>query len=51
MDNARLVERERERQRLEQELSIARTIQQALLPHGLNDYPHLAVTGVHYPCH
>jgi serine phosphatase RsbU (regulator of sigma subunit) len=51
MDNARLVERERERQRLEQELSIARTIQQALLPHGLTDYPHLAVTGAHYPCH
>lgn len=51
MDNARLVLRERERQRLEQELSIARTIQQALLPHGLTDFPHLAVTGVHYPCH
>jgi phosphoserine phosphatase RsbU/P len=51
LDNARLVERERERQRLEQELSIARTIQQALLPHGLNDYPHLLVTGVHHPCH
>ena len=51
LDNARLVERERERQRLEQELSIARNIQQALLPHGLTDFPHLAVTGVHYPCH
>jgi len=51
LDNARLVERERERQRLEQELSIARSIQQALLPQGLNDFPHLAVTGVHYPCH
>ncbi len=51
LDNARLVERERERQRLEQELSIARSIQQALLPHGLSDFPHLAVTGVHYPCH
>ncbi len=51
MDNARLVERERERQRLEQELSIARTIQQALLPKNLNDCPHLAVTGVNYPCH
>jgi phosphoserine phosphatase RsbU/P len=51
MDNARLVERERERQRLEQELSIARTIQQALLPQNLNDCPHLAVTGVNYPCH
>ena len=51
LDNARLVEQERERQRLEQELSIARDIQQALLPRGLNDFPHLAVTGVQYPCH
>lgn len=51
LDNARLVARERERQRLEQELTIARQIQQALLPHGLKDFPHLAVTGVHYPCH
>ena len=50
LDNARLVEQERERQRLEQELSIARTIQQALVPHGLHDFPHLAVTGVHNPC-
>ena len=51
LDNARLVERERERQRMEQELSIARDIQQALLPQGLRDFPHLTVTGVHYPCH
>jgi len=51
LDNARLVERERERQRLEQELNIARDIQQALLPHGLNDFPHLAVTGIQNPCH
>jgi sigma-B regulation protein RsbU (phosphoserine phosphatase) len=51
LDNARLVERERERRRLEQELSIARDIQQALLPQGLQDYPHLAVTGMHRPCH
>jgi serine phosphatase RsbU (regulator of sigma subunit) len=51
LDNARLVERERERQRLEQELSIARTIQQALLPQGAHDLPHLAVTGMHYPCY
>ena len=35
LDNARLVERERQRQRLEQELSIAREIQQALLPSQL----------------
>jgi serine phosphatase RsbU (regulator of sigma subunit) len=51
LDNARLVERERERQRLEQELSIAREIQQALVPQGLQDYPHLAVMGIHRPCH
>jgi phosphoserine phosphatase RsbU/P len=51
LDNARLVQRERERQRLEQELSIARSIQQALLPQGLSDFPHLAVSGVQYPCH
>lgn len=51
LDNARLVARERDRQRLEQELSIAREIQRALLPKGLNDFPYLAMTGVQYPCH
>ena len=50
LDNARLVERERERQRLEQEIGIARDIQQALLPKNFKDYPHLAVTGVNFPC-
>jgi phosphoserine phosphatase RsbU/P len=50
LDNARLVEQERQRERLEQELSIARDIQQALLPVGFRDFPHLAVTGVNYPC-
>ncbi|MFC5863479.1 SpoIIE family protein phosphatase [Acidicapsa dinghuensis] len=51
LDNANLVARERERQRLEQELSIAREIQMALLPRGLDSYPHLAITSVHRPCH
>jgi phosphoserine phosphatase RsbU/P len=51
LDNARLVERERQRQRLEQELSIAREIQQALLPRGFRDFPHLAISGVNTPCH
>lgn len=51
LDNARLVERERERQRLDQELSIAREIQQALMPKGLHDFSHLAVTGTHLPCY
>jgi serine phosphatase RsbU (regulator of sigma subunit) len=50
LDNARLVERERGRQRMEQEMSIAREIQQALLPHGFRDYPHLAVSGINFPC-
>lgn len=50
LDNARLVERERERQRLEQEINIARDIQQALLPRNFPDHPHFAVTGVNFPC-
>ena len=50
LDNARLVEYERQRQRLEQELSIAREIQQALLPRGFRDFPHLTVSGVNVPC-
>src|SRR5450432_4296239 len=50
LDNARLVEYERQRQRLEQELIIARDIQQALLPRGFRDFPHLAVSGINIPC-
>jgi sigma-B regulation protein RsbU (phosphoserine phosphatase) len=50
LDNARLVARERERQRFEQELNIARDIQQALLPRNFRDYPHLSVTGCNFPC-
>jgi sigma-B regulation protein RsbU (phosphoserine phosphatase) len=51
LDNSRLIERERERQRLEQELNIAREIQQALVPQGMQDFPHLTVTGTHHPCY
>jgi serine phosphatase RsbU (regulator of sigma subunit) len=50
LDNARLVERERERQRFDQEIQIARDIQQALLPRGFRDFPHLEAAGVNYPC-
>ena len=50
LDNARLVERERERQRLEQELSIARDIQRALHPCRFRDFPHLAIAGTNSPC-
>ncbi len=50
LDNARLVERERERQRMEQEINIARDIQQALLPKDFREYSHLAVSGVNFPC-
>jgi sigma-B regulation protein RsbU (phosphoserine phosphatase) len=49
LDNARLVEHERQRQRLEQEISIARDIQRALLPRGFRDFPHLAITGTTTP--
>jgi serine phosphatase RsbU (regulator of sigma subunit) len=51
LENARLIERERERERLEQELSIAREIQQALVPQGLQDFPNFSITGVHRPCY
>jgi phosphoserine phosphatase RsbU/P len=50
LDNARLVEKERERQRLEQEIGIARDIQQALLPKNFREYPFLSVSGVNFPC-
>src|SRR5438309_4567849 len=50
LDNARLVERERERQRLEQEINIARDILQALLPRNFPNTPNCCVTGVNFPC-
>ncbi len=50
MDNARLLERERERERMDQELVIARDIQQALLPRAFHRSPHLQVTGVNQSC-
>lgn len=50
LDNARLVEHERERQRLAHEINIAREIQQALLPRGFRDFQHLTITGVNSPC-
>jgi sigma-B regulation protein RsbU (phosphoserine phosphatase) len=50
LNNARLVEREREQRRIEHELDLAREIQQGLVPQGLRDFPHLAVSGLHIPC-
>jgi sigma-B regulation protein RsbU (phosphoserine phosphatase) len=50
MDNARLVARERERQRLEQELGIAREIQQALLPREFGQSRFLQMTGMNQAC-
>src|SRR5215471_10402344 len=50
LDNARLVERERERQRLEQEINIARDIQQALLPRGFKDYANMDLSACNFPC-
>jgi phosphoserine phosphatase RsbU/P len=49
LDNARLVERERHRQRMDQELNIARNVQQALLPRGFRDFPHALATGINLP--
>src|SRR5713226_9790656 len=50
LDNARLVARERERQRMEQEINIARDIQQNLLPRNFRDFPYLSVAGCNFPC-
>lgn len=50
LENARLVEHDRERRRLEQQMDIAREIQQALLPRSFSDYPHLAVSGINVSC-
>ena len=50
LDKARLIQKEQERRRLEQELSIAREIQQALLPKGFRHFPHFQVTGLNRPC-
>lgn len=40
-----------EETRLSSELEIAQQIQQAIVPQGLKDYPHAAVTGLHRSCH
>jgi serine phosphatase RsbU (regulator of sigma subunit) len=50
MENARLVERERERERLEREIGIARDIQRALLPREFHRYPYIEVTGTNQSC-
>jgi hypothetical protein len=40
-----------EETRLSSELQIAQQIQQAIVPQGLKDYPHLAIMGLHRSCH
>jgi phosphoserine phosphatase RsbU/P len=50
LDNTRLVKKDRERQRLEREVAIAREIQQALLPKIFGRQPHVQVTGVNQSC-
>jgi len=50
LDNARLMERERQRLRMDQELTIARNVQQALLPRGFRDFPHVLANGINLPC-
>ncbi|MFQ5777477.1 MAG: SpoIIE family protein phosphatase [Terriglobia bacterium] len=50
LDNARLMQNEQERRRLEQELDIARSIQQRLLPRGFQRTAYLEVAGANQPC-
>jgi serine phosphatase RsbU (regulator of sigma subunit)/pSer/pThr/pTyr-binding forkhead associated (FHA) protein len=51
LENARLLEEERARQRLEKELELARTIQESLLPRQLPSQGFLAVAGSSIPTH
>jgi serine phosphatase RsbU (regulator of sigma subunit) len=51
LENARLLEGERARQRLEEELKIARGIQESLLPRRLPDTGWLRAAGRSIPCH
>jgi serine phosphatase RsbU (regulator of sigma subunit) len=50
LDNARLLQKEKEQRRMEQELNIARQIQQALLPRDFSHIPHLDVAGINRSC-
>ena len=49
LTGARLMQRELERERMKQELAIARGIQQALLPKNFKELAHLQVTGINRP--
>jgi phosphoserine phosphatase RsbU/P len=50
IENARLVVLERERERLEREIGIARDIQQALLPREFHHYTYAEVAGSNQSC-
>jgi len=50
LDNTRLVKKDRERQRLEREIAIAREIQLALLPKTFGRLPNLEVASVNQSC-
>jgi sigma-B regulation protein RsbU (phosphoserine phosphatase) len=50
IENARLVVLERERERLEREIGIARDIQQALLPREFHQYTYAEVVGSNQSC-
>src|SRR5262249_6964771 len=51
IENARLAKLAQERQRVEQELNIARGIQEALLPRGQHEFPHVLISGMNKPCY
>lgn len=51
LENARLLEEERKKHRLEQELSLARTIQANLLPRKLSATGHVSAVGSSIPTH
>ncbi|HKZ52371.1 MAG TPA: SpoIIE family protein phosphatase [Candidatus Acidoferrales bacterium] len=50
LDNARLLQKEQEQRRMEQELAIARNIQQVLLPRDFTQFSQVQITGVNRSC-
>lgn len=51
VENARLVEEDLERERLEQELQLAREIQQRFQPAGAPSVPGFELQGISFPCY
>ncbi len=50
LEKARLLQKEKERQRMSLELDTARSIQQGLLPASFQQFPHVQIAGINHSC-